>query len=70
MEGRHAITAFVDAHPEWKSVKSSLNTEEREGKQYISLRGPHGTSSEIGKVWIDGNTIYAESFVKTHKLGE
>jgi hypothetical protein len=57
MEGRHAITAFVDAHPVWKSVKSSLSTQERDEKQYIYFQG-----SEIGVVWQEGRNIYAESF--------
>lgn len=62
MKSEHAIIAFVDAHPIWKSVKSSLRTEERGEKQYIIMRGPHGARSEIGAVWMDGNKIYAESF--------
>ena len=53
-----AITAFLDAHPEWKSSKASLSTRQRDGWQYIYFH-----DKEIGRVKNTARGIVAESFV-------
>jgi hypothetical protein len=65
IRGNHAIQAFVDAHPQWSSVKRQLSTSQREGWKYIHFQG-----SEIGRVKVSGGSIIAESLWGYTKLGE
>ncbi len=60
-----AIQAFVDAHPQWKSVQESLMINQHDGWEYITFQG-----SDIGRVKVDGKNIIAESLWGYSKLGE
>ena len=65
-KGPHwATQAFVDAHPQWKSVKGNLTVSQRDGWEYIHFQG-----SEIGRVKVDGKSIIAESLWGYSQLGE
>ena len=60
-----AIQAFVDAHPQWKHMQGRLTTKQRGGWEYVRLDG-----LEIGRVKIDGRSIFAELLMGYTKLGE
>ena len=53
-----AITAFVEAHQEWKGAASILSIKQKSGWCYIYFHG-----SEIGRVKKSHKGIIAESFV-------
>lgn len=65
MKGEHAITAFCDAHTEWKHMRSRFTTEERDGWQYIKL----DSLLEVGRVRVSGREIQAELLIGYTKLG-
>lgn len=64
MQSRHAITAFVDAHPQWKHMKDRLQAKNHDGWQYITL-----DSLEIGRVKQEGRNIFAELLIGYSELG-
>lgn len=65
-QGKRWVTqAFVDAHPQWRSVQESLTVSQRNGWEYIKFQG-----DEIGRVKVDGKNILAESLWGYSKLGE
>lgn len=57
--------AFVDAHPQWRSVQSSFQVSSHDGWEYVVFQG-----SEIGRVKVEGDSILAESLWGYTKLGQ